>query len=97
MNARKGDWIRIRAVILSPKDRSPNLPEDTRRVPLEMWTKGTLQNESAALGDHVTVETASGRTARGEFIEAAPAWHHGFGEYIPQLDEIGRRLKGRKA
>ena len=92
MKARKGDWVRIHSLVLDPADRSGRLPEDTRRVPVEMWVKGRLLAD-AENGAEVEVETATGRRVRGELIDTAPAWDHGFGDFVPELEEIGRRLK----
>ena len=91
--ARRGDWVRIHDIILTPEERLNRLPEDTRKVPLEMWVKGALVDESARPGDRVTVETATGRRTSGVLQEIAPAWDHGFGRHIPELEELGRRLR----
>jgi hypothetical protein len=40
--AKKDDWVQIHDIILAPCDRSPNLPEDTKKVPLELYLKGFL-------------------------------------------------------
>ncbi len=93
MEAIRGDWVRIHDIIMSPEERSERLPEDTRRVPLEMWVKGTLTEESARVGDKVTVETTTGRRVRGILIDTAPAWDHNFGTLVPELEVLGRRLK----
>ena len=58
--AKKNDWVRIHRVVLPAEGRNPNLPEDTAKVPLEMWTKGFLQAD-AEIGDEVEVITATGR------------------------------------
>ena len=92
MTARQGDWVRIHATILNPEDRSGRLPEDTQRAPVEMWVKGRLAAD-ATVGEKVEVETATGRRVQGELIDTAPAWDHGFGDFVPELEEIGRQLK----
>ena len=51
MTAKKGDWVRIRTVILEARDRTGSLPEDTRSQDIQMWTKGFLKGDSAVLGD----------------------------------------------
>ncbi|MCG4586594.1 2-amino-4-ketopentanoate thiolase, partial [Anaerosalibacter bizertensis] len=66
MDAKKGDWVRIHNIVLNPEDRSPNLPEDTKKVPLEMWDKGFLLNEGANIGDMVEVESYIGRKVEGK-------------------------------
>ena len=41
--AKKGDWVQIHNIVLTPEERSSALPEDTKSHPLEMWVKGYLQ------------------------------------------------------
>ena len=60
--AKKGDWVRIHSIVLKADERTAKLPEDTQKCDLEMWTKGFLQDETAEIGDIVTVETAVGTT-----------------------------------
>ena len=88
-----GDWVRIHDIVLTPQERSDRLPGDTRKVPLEMWVKGVLMDTPANPGDEVTVETATGRRITGVLEEVGPAWDHGFGRHIPELEELGRRLR----
>ena len=45
--AKKNDWVRIHNIILTPEQRTGKLPEDTKKMPLEMWAKGHLQNDAA--------------------------------------------------
>ena len=40
--AKKGDWVLIHKIVLSPEERAPQVPDDTKKVPLEMWIKGYL-------------------------------------------------------
>ena len=47
---KKGEWVRIHKVILKAEQRTGKLPEDTKKVPLEMWTKGYLLAD-AQIGD----------------------------------------------
>ncbi|SDY44692.1 hypothetical protein SAMN05660462_00057 [Proteiniborus ethanoligenes] len=91
--AKKGTWVRIHNVILSPKERAPQVPEDTKKVPLEMWSKGFLVDDGANIGDMVTVETYIGRQVTGRLIEINPYFNHDFGKCIPELLFIGRQLK----
>ncbi len=37
-----GTWVEIEQVILTPEQRSPNLPEDTKHVPYVMRVSGFL-------------------------------------------------------
>lgn len=92
--AKKGSWVRIHNVVLTPDQRASQVPEDTRAVPLEMWTKGFLIDDKAKTGDTVTVETYIGRKISGKLIEIKPYFEHDFGKCIPELLYIGRQLRG---
>ncbi len=39
-SAKKGDWVQIHQIVLKPEERAPQVPEDTKKVPLEFWVKG---------------------------------------------------------
>lgn len=93
MNAKKGDWVRIYKVILTSDQRAPQVPEDTKKVPLEMWDKGFLLDDFASIGTEVEVETIIGRTLRGKMIEINPQFDHGWGKCIPEILHIGRQVK----
>ncbi len=93
MNAEKGDWIRIHKELLTPYDRAPQIPEDTKKVSLEMWDKGFLLNDFATIGDMVEVETIIGRRLSGKMIEINPQFDHGWGSCIPEILHIGRQVK----
>ena len=88
MMAKKGDWVRIHSVILQPGERAAAVPEDTKQVPLEQWTKGYLQAD-ASLGDTVSVTTRTGRVVSGELIEEAPHYTHSYGDFVPELQQAG--------
>lgn len=89
---KKGDWILIHSVILTAEERAPQVPSDTKEVPLEMWVKGYLQ-EDAEIGDQVKVKTVTNRFEAGKLIEVNPTYRHSFGEFIPEILEIDRRLQ----
>jgi hydrogenase maturation factor len=90
----RGMWVRITGLVLEPHQRSGRLPAETRKVPLEMWTKGFLISPGRArAGDAVVVETAAGRRVTGILLEVEPAFHHDFGDCVPELLEIGRMLR----
>lgn len=91
--ARKNDYVRIHRSILRPEERTGKLPEDTKKVPLEMWVKGWLQEDQAKIGDTVTVKTVVGRTETGVLLEEAPCYGLNYGEYVPEILEIDRRLR----
>jgi len=93
MKAKQGDWVRIHSIVLNVGERNPQVPEDTARVPLEMWDKGFLLNTEAAVGDAVEVETIIGRKVKGTLLEIEPAWDHDFGRCVPEIISIDRQLK----
>ncbi|HAE43725.1 MAG TPA: 2-amino-4-ketopentanoate thiolase [Clostridiales bacterium] len=93
MRAKKGDWVRIYNVLLTPDQRAPQVPEDTSKVPLELWDKGFLIDDTAKIGDEVTVETYIGREISGRLIEINPSYDHDYGKCVPELLYIGRQVK----
>lgn len=90
--ANKGDWVLVHTVVLTPEQRASQVPEDTRRMPLEMWTKGYLQAD-AEIGDEAEVVTRTRRTARGTLIEVNPQYRHGYGDFVPELLQIGEAVR----
>lgn len=93
MEAKKGEWVRIHKIVLEPEDRAPSLPEDTKKVPLEMWNKGFLLNDSAKIGEEVEIETYIGRKTSGKLVEINPYYTHDFGKCVPELLYIGRQVR----
>lgn len=90
--AAKDTWVEIHRVLLKKGARAPQVPQDTREVPLEMKVKGFLLHE-AALGDEVEIVTAAGRRIRGTFSAVNPSYDHHFGPPIPELSTIGREVR----
>ena len=86
--AKKGDWVRIHSIILTPEQRSSAVPEDTKTVPLEQWTKGYLQ-ENTILGGVATITTRTGRIVSGTLVDETPHYSHSFGDFVPELQEAG--------
>lgn len=93
MKAKKGDWVRIKKIVLHAEERSDNLPEDTKKVPLEMWDKGFLLDESASLGDWVRVETIIGREIEGKFVQDDPSYDVNYGASVNETLYIGKQLR----
>lgn len=93
MKARKGDWVIIHNTVLTSEERAPQVPEDTRSVPLESWVKGFLE-EDAEIGEQVEITTITGRKVSGSLVELNPSYKHNFGEFVPELLQIGIQLKG---
>lgn len=93
MLAKKGDWVKVHNIVLTSSERAPQIPEDTRSVPLEMWVKGFLV-EDGKMGEKVEVETITGRRVEGKLVEVEPCFEHSFGKNIPELLQIGKQLRG---
>ena len=91
--ARKGDWVRIHNVVLKADERTAKIPDDTRECDLEMWVKGCLVEDAAQIGDIVTVETAVGRLQRGVLAEENPHYTHSYGEFVPEIIDIDKKLR----
>ncbi|KRQ86899.1 hypothetical protein ABG79_01390 [Caloramator mitchellensis] len=92
MKAKKGDWVQIHEEVLKPHERTANIPEDTKKVPVEMWVKGFL-NHDAEIGDIVEITTLTGRVVKGELVEVNPTYTYGFGEFVPEVLQIGIKLR----
>ena len=86
--ANKGDWVRIHSIILTPEQRSSAVPDDTKSVPLEQWTKGYLHAD-AMLGSKAVVTTRTGRIVSGTLVDEAPHYTHSFGDFVPELQQAG--------
>lgn len=93
VQARRGDWVQVHLVVLEAGCRAPQVPEDTSKVPLEMKVKGCLVEESAAVGDTVSVETAVGRRITGKLVAIDPPYDVGFGPPPVELRPVGSELR----
>ncbi|CAM3264560.1 2-amino-4-oxopentanoate thiolase subunit OrtA [Vagococcus fessus] len=89
---KKGEWVQVHSVVLTPEQRAPQVPDDTKKVPLEMWVKGFLL-EDASKGDLVKVETVTNRIVEGTLVEARPTFTHSFGDFVPEILEIDKMLR----
>lgn len=89
---KKGEWVRIHKNILEPSERAPQVPEDTKKVPFEMWDKGYLE-EDAKIGDLVKIITTTGREEEGTLIEVNPYYEHDFGKFVPELLVISKQVR----
>lgn len=92
MKAKKGDWVRIKKVVLNAGERSANLPDDTKKVPLIMWDKGFI-SEDANKGDWVRVRTIIGREIEGELVETDPSYDVNYGASVNETLYIGKQLR----
>lgn len=91
MEIKSRTWVRILSTILEADQRSKNLPEDTTKVPVELWVKGYLLND-ANMGDNVKVETLTGRVVEGKLIEVNPVYELNYGKFVPELLEVGEKV-----
>lgn len=99
-SAERGTWVQIHVVVLHPGERAPQVPPETQGVPLEMWAKGFLVSERAAIGEPAEIETVTGRRLTGELSAVEPAHEHDFGEPVRELLTVGsevRKLLGQRA
>ena len=87
-----GTWVEIHNIVLPPGARAPQVPDDTRKVPLEMRAKGFLV-DPAALGEAAEVTTVAGRVLRGTLAAVHPPYDHGFGEPVAELLSIGTQVR----
>lgn len=91
--ASRGDWVKVRMVLLPPGKRAPQVPDDTQATPLVAGVNGFLEAENASLGETVSVRTLAGRLVKGELVEVNPGYFHGFGGTIPPLMEAKQELR----
>jgi len=87
-----GTWVEIEQVILTPEQRAPSLPEDTRQVPYVMRVSGFLV-EPAALGQAARITTIIGRELSGTLRQVNPSYSHSFGKTVAELLTIGKELE----
>lgn len=87
-----GTWVEIEKNLLSPEQRAPQVPEDTRKTPYVMKVSGFLVAD-AMVGDEVAIKTLIGREINGTLKVVRPHYEHSFGETVEELLTIG--LGGR--
>ncbi len=91
-DAKRGDWVQVKQVILELGQRAPQVPEDTSQVPLIRLVKGFL-TQDANLGDAVAITTVIGRTIGGELVAVNPRYEHSFGAPPAGFMRIGSELR----
>ena len=84
-----GTWVEIEQVVLTPEQRAPQVPDDTRATPYVARIAGFLA-APARIGEEATVTTQAGRTLAGRLRQVNPSYHHDFGDTVPELLAIGR-------
>jgi 2-amino-4-ketopentanoate thiolase alpha subunit len=92
MTAKRGDWVEVARVILTPAERAPGLPEDTSKVPYTLRVRGIALSDGE-MGEKITVRTQAGREVEGELLAVNPGFEHTFGGCVPEIVEIRSRLK----
>lgn len=90
--AKKGDWVRIHRNVLEPAGRAASVPDDTKKVPLEMWVKGHL-TEDAEIGGECRIITRTGREEHGTLLEVNPQYEINFGDFVPEVLGIDDQLR----
>lgn len=83
-----GSWVEIEKTLLTPEQRAPQVPEDTRKTPYIMKVAGFITS-NARLGSEVTIKTLSGREITGVLKVVKPYYAHSFGETVEELLHIG--------
>ncbi len=89
---KKGTFVEIETLVLDCPDRSPAIPEDTKKTKLKMWVRGFV-NSDCELGDEVEITTAIDRTINGLVTAVEPGYDHNFGRYVSEIAYIGKQAK----
>jgi 2-amino-4-ketopentanoate thiolase alpha subunit len=90
--AKSGDWVEIHRIVLEAENRAPQVPEDTKSVPLEMRIRGFALTEGT-VGNLIRIRTLNGRQFEGRLTVVRPSYQHGYGAPIPELITIGGELR----
>ena len=88
----RGEWVEIGWTALSAEDRSRDIPEETRSIPMLARVKGFALAE-ASLGETVSLRTVTGRVLAGKLLTVRPHYTHSFGMPQPELLDIGLKLR----
>lgn len=92
MDAKRGNWVIIHNIVLESSQRAPQVPDDTKLHPLEMWVKGFIE-EDANVGELVNIKTITGRNISGKLLKVEPYYEHDYGQCIPELLQIGLQAR----
>lgn len=92
---KKGTFVRIEKTILEPEERTSKIPDDTKKVPFKMWTKGVLLHDCEINGE-ATIETVAKRRDTGKLVEVNPFYELNYGEFLPEMVEIDRVIKNER-
>lgn len=85
-------WVEIHTIVLTPGERAPHIPADTRQLPLEMLVKGFLLHD-ACTGEIAAIMTPAGRTLHGTLRAINPPYTHTYGPPVPALLSIGSEVR----
>lgn len=85
---KSGTWVEIEKTLLTPEQRAPQVPDDTKKTPYVMRVAGFLVSDSQ-LNTEVEVKTLSGRLVKGTLKVIRPHYEHSFGETVEELLNIG--------
>ncbi len=94
MACKVGDWVQIHSIILEAGQRAPQVPVETQQVPLEMWCKG-FAGQAAEIGEELKITTVIGQELSGVLTAINPRPGHDFGAPVPELLDIGMKLRER--
>lgn len=89
---KQGEWVEIHYVVLKPEERSHDVPDDTKKVPLQCWIKGWALS-SGTTGGQIEIRTPANRIVKGTLTRVNPGYAHTFGPGVPELSSVGRELK----
>ncbi|MBU3172584.1 2-amino-4-oxopentanoate thiolase subunit OrtA [Clostridium estertheticum] len=89
---KKGTWVEVEEIVLTPKDRAKNIPDETKKTPLKCWIRGKCLSD-CELGNEVHVETNVGRNARGIVVQIEPGYYHTYGKYVDEISNIGKQAR----
>ncbi len=88
----KNRYVEIRRTLLEAGKRNKNIPEETKKVPLEMRMRGTLLEDGNLL-EHVRIETETGRMEEGILVSVDPRYDHDFGGHVEELRIVRQRIR----
>lgn len=91
----KGTFVRIEKTILKPEERTSKIPDDTKKVPFKMWTKGFLQHDCEMNGEAAII-TVARRQDTGTLVEVHPFYELNYGEFLPEIAEIDKVIKDER-
>ena len=89
---KKGTWVEIEEIVLTPEDRAKNIPEETRITPLKCWIRGNCIRD-CELGETVEIETNVGRIVKGILVDVEPGYYHTYGKYVSEIGNVGKQAR----